>query len=419
VKILVLGTGGREHALAWRCAQEIGFENVALHPGNPGAFNDPFVRLGDVPPTDAVALSRAAKQSDISLVLIGPEALLAQDLAKKLRADGFLVVGPDASGSRLETSKVFAKQTMANAHIPTASFSIARNSKELLEMATTFPCALKYDGLAAGKGVAIPHSQRDVQDFADRIWKDHEFGANPTHVLVESFLKGKEISLIGFCDGNVFRPLATATDYKRVGDADQGPNTGGMGSISPSPWERPGIVEKVQAVIAQPLLRELKKQGIDYRGILYIGLMIDSGDNPFVVEFNARFGDPETQALMMRIEHGFVENLLATAEGKLADAPPLKWSPSHSVYVVAAAGNYPAKPRTGDKISGIPVAESASKVFYSGVKFQNGNWLTDGGRVLGVGSLGRGFAEARQAAYRTLDQIKWDQMHFRKDIGSV
>jgi phosphoribosylamine---glycine ligase len=416
VKLLVLGSGGREHALAWRAAQEIGYENVGIHPGNAGSVTQGFFRLPTTS-TDSTSIASAAKAAGVTLILIGPEAFLANNTAVDLRKAGFLVVGPGADGAQLETSKVFAKEIMQRANIPTASFDIATTAEMLRAKTTTFPCALKYDGLAAGKGVLIAKQLSDVDDFARRIWVEKEFGPHPTRVLIESFLTGKEVSLIGFCDGTVFRPLQTATDYKRVFDADEGPNTGGMGSISPSPWEYPGLEERVQTEIAIPLLAQLRKEGIDYRGILYVGLMIDSQKRPFVVEFNARFGDPETQTLMMRIQSGFVAHLLATAKGELAGAPPLQWSPQASVYVVAAAENYPASPRTGDTIAGLPPKSSSTQVFYSGVKIERGTWKTDGGRVLGVGALGTTLSEARDSAYSALKTIHWRGMHYRHDIG--
>lgn len=417
MKVLVLGSGGREHALAWRAAREIGFENVGVYPGNPGAFTDGFFQLDCDSPNDDDAIAAAAHAQSVDLILIGPEVMLAKNLAVNLRARGFLVVGPGADGARLETSKVFSKRIMQKAGIPTADFQIARSGEELVAKATKFPCALKYDGLAAGKGVAIPREKQDVEDFARRIWTDKEFGGASGEVLIENFLHGKEISLIGFCDGNTFRPLATATDYKRVFDADQGPNTGGMGSISPSPWAYEGLEARVQKEITSPLMAQLRKEGIDYRGILYVGLMVDANRNPFVVEFNARFGDPETQALMMRISGGFVDSLVATARGELSSAPPLRWTKDASVYVVGAAENYPAKPHTGDNISGLPLKAEQAKVFFSGVREEGGHWKTDGGRVLGIGALGPDLTAARTQAYKTLKTIHWRAMHYRTDIG--
>jgi phosphoribosylamine--glycine ligase len=422
MKILVLGTGGREHAIAWKLAQSPQCETIYLHPGNPGAKAAGLSPLPEFTGgTDPQRLAEKAKALGIDLVVIGPEVLLAAGCADVLRAAGLDVVGPNRDGAQLETSKIYAKEFMVRAKIPTASFFVAEDDRELFAMLAdrrTYPIVIKLDGLAAGKGVVIAQSMADVEAFADRIWAQKEFGQGPHRVLVEEFIEGKEISYIGLCDGNRFIPLSSATDYKRVGNHHTGPNTGGMGSISPSALLTSELKARIDSVVIAPILAQLRQDGIDYRGALYVGLMIDDNGQPSVLEFNARFGDPETQALMLRLETDFADLLRHTARGTLAEVPAeLQWTDGVSLYVVGAAEGYPTAPRLGDPISGIDAVDRQVQVFFSGVTGDNNKLSTGGGRVLGLGTVAATRDEARDRIYRNLQRINWKGIHYRDDIG--
>lgn len=418
MRVLVLGSGGREHALAWKIKQSPECEKVFLHPGNGGTRKLGLLPL-ELPSSDIASLEVAAKKERIDLVVIGPEALLAEGVSDRLREAGFLVFGPSQSGARLETSKVFSKEFMQRARVPTAPFLVAEDDRTLMTLASdrhSFPVVLKLDGLAAGKGVVVAMNRQDIVSFTDRIWKFREFGDGPHRVVIEEFLPGKEVSYIGLCDGTTFTPLSSCTDYKRLSDHHEGPNTGGMGVISPSPYFDTALEAKVSERIVAPVLAQMKKENLFYRGALYIGLMVSPEGDPNILEFNARMGDPETQALMIRLESDLLPYLVATAKGELGSMPAMKWSDSHSVYVVASAAGYPERPRSGDEISGWD-AVSQAVLFFSGVKEENGSLLTAGGRVLGVGALGKTRQDARELAYRNMGRVLWPGMHFRTDIG--
>lgn len=414
---LVLGSGGREHAIAWKLAQDLGTDKVFLHPGNAGTASSGLKTLGDVDWKDTRAVGAKAKSLGISLIVIGPETLLAEGCADQLRELGFLVVGPGKSAARLETSKVFSKEFMARADIPTAPFTVVDSKTAMEEALTAFPIVLKLDGLASGKGVVVAMNREEATAFADRVWGTNEFGPGPHRMVVEGFLPGVEVSYLGFCDGKRFVPLATATDYKRVGDGNRGANTGGMGAVSPSPYFTDELKQKIDSRILKPMFRQLQNENLDYRGILYVGLMVDENGDPGVLEFNTRFGDPETQAILMRFDKHFVELLSATARGNLAGAPAPVWTEKTSVYVVGAAEGYPGPVKSGDPIEG--TAPAGVQVFYSGVASKHGALVTNGGRVLGVGALGRDAEEARRLAYGALERVRWRGQHFRKDIGKT
>lgn len=420
MRVLVIGTGGREHALAWKAAESPRCEKVFLHPGNPGAARTGFLPLPGAP-KGIEAISTAAKRERVDLVVIGPETLLAEGYADALRKDGFRVVGPGREGARLESSKLFAKQFMQRAKVPTAPFQVARSADELSGLTASrrkWPVALKLDGLAAGKGVVIASGEADVSAFATKIWTEGAFGPGPHTVLVEEFLPGREVSLIGLCDGETFTPLPTATDFKRVGDGDTGPNTGGMGVLSPSPYFTPTLAERARREVIEPVLAGLRREGIAYRGALYVGLMVSPDGTPFVLEFNARFGDPETQGILPRIAGDFTEWLEAVAEGRLAERGPIPETKDASVYVVAAAEGYPDRPSTGDVIETVPPPAPPTQIFYAGVAEESGRLVTAGGRVLGVCARGKSLGDARDLAYRTLAGIRFRGMHFRRDIGA-
>lgn len=414
---LVLGTGGREHAIAWKLSQSLGVDKVTVHPGNPGIAAQGFP---SGPPTLGSPLETAqwARSQHITLAVVGPEALLAEGYADALRMEGIAVVGPNQQAAQLESSKSFAKAFFERAGIPSAGYTVAKTPEEVRAQATSLPRVLKLDGLAAGKGVVVATSQSDVDGFIQRVWKDSEFGSGPHQVVIEEFLPGFEMSYLGFCDGETFVPLATATDYKPVGDGNRGPNTGGMGAISPSPYLDDALRNKIHSRIIDPTLQQMRKEDMDFRGVLFIGLMIRDGQ-PFVLEFNTRFGDPETQAILLRLESKLETLLEHTANGSLAAVPPPKWSPSTSLYVVAAAEGYPGSPRKGDGIRGLDTLPKDVVPFFSGVGETAGQLVTKGGRVMGVGALGENTEKVRQTVYAAMEKFDWQGRHYRTDIGNT
>jgi len=417
LNVLILGEGAREHALGWKLREQKECESIFIHPGNAGTLYSGFENFDDT--TDLQALIQKARSQNIQLVVIGPEALLEKGYADAFRKAGFLVVGPNQFSAQLETSKVFAKRFLLDAQIPTAPHFVFESFEALNQFEPQdWPWVLKLDGLAAGKGVVIAHSKEDVLSFSRAIWEHNVFGSGKHRVLVEAFLKGKEISYIGFCDGATFIPLETATDYKKVFDGDKGPNTGGMGAISPSPYFSSELKHSIDCSIIEPLLRQMAARQLDFKGILFIGLMVDSSNKPHVLEFNTRFGDPETQCVLPRLKSSLLSLLLLTAQGKLHESKNPEWDPKTSVYVVSCAEGYPGNPTKGDEIHGLDFSPPQTTLFFSGVADRKGIFVTQGGRVLGVGALGDSGKEAREKAYGALSAIHWRGMHFRKDIGS-
>lgn len=415
MKILVLGNGAREHSIAWKLRQFS--HDIYLHPGNAGTLKLGFLNLA--PAHHTAELIAQARSKQIELIIIGPEALLVEDYATHFRQAGFLVLGPGREGAQLESSKVFSKEFMVRAGVPTADFKIYQNFEEFKigVQNLPFPKVLKLDGLAAGKGVVIAKNASQAFEFAENVWTRHLFGNSAHKIIEEEFIPGVELSYLGLCDGETFIPLSSSTDFKRVFDKDEGPNTGGMGAISPSPYLNSELEKKINQSITKPILQTLKKENLDFRGVLYIGIMIDKNHNPFVLEFNTRFGDPETQSLMMRINNDPLPALLATAQGKLNSAPPIDWKKDTAVYVVAASPGYPENPKIGSVISGTEMKTPQTEIFFAGVSSKDGKLLTSGGRVLGVGALGKDCSEARDRAYQRLKQISWAGIHYRTDIG--
>lgn len=415
MNILVLGSGGREHAIAWKLKQSQHI--VYLHPGNAGTLQKNIPNLGAA--STLTEIIEAAQEKQITLIVIGPEALLAKDYASQLRQKGFWVVGPGKSGALLETSKIFAKEFMNRAKVPTAAYTIYENWIQFKSGMSQghYPRVLKLDGLAAGKGVVIPQTKEEALNFGRLVWEKNIFKTESPRVLQEEFIKGVELSYLGLCDGVNFIPLSSSTDFKRVFDYNKGPNTGGMGAVSPSPYLTPELEQKIQERIVNPILNTLTEEKMDFRGVLYIGIMIDQNQDPFVLEFNTRFGDPETQSLMLRIENDFGIALMATAQGALKTTTPIKWSSQTAIYVVGAAPGYPENPQTGSPISGLEDDSPQTQLFFAGVEQKEDELITAGGRVLGVGALGKDAQEARTKAYERLKKVSWDGIHYRTDIG--
>ena len=416
MKILVVGSGGREHALAWKLAQSEKIQVVMVAPGNGGTALDG--RLKNIFITDPVQLADYVQQEHIALTVVGPEAPLAAGIVDVFRERGLKIFGPTKKAAQLESSKDFAKAFMQRHGIPTAayqSFSDAKAAHEYIDQQGA-PIVIKADGLAAGKGVVVAMTLKEAHDAVDRMLSDNHFGDAGARVVIEEFLEGEEASFIVMVDGKNILPLATSQDHKRLMDNDEGPNTGGMGAYSPAPIVTPQLHARVMREIILPTVQGMAKDGIPYTGFLYAGLMIDGQGNPKTLEFNCRMGDPETQPIMVRLKTDLVKVMEHAVEGTL-DQIELQWDRRTALGVVMAAANYPESPRKGDVIKGIPADTDDSVTFHAGSVLENDQLKTAGGRVLCVVGLGGTVRVAHKAAYEALDQIHFDGMQFRRDIG--
>ncbi len=417
MNILLLGSGGREHALAWKLAQSPLCERLYAAPGNPGiAEHAVLVRLDMADHAAVVAFCEAQQ---IGLVVIGPEAPLVDGLADSLRAAAFPVFGPSRAAAQLEGSKGFTKDLCARADIPTAGYVRVTNETEAREALARFgvPVVIKADGLAAGKGVTVAMSHAEADEAVRDIFTGR-FGEAGAEAVIEEFLEGEEASFFALTDGSTIVPFGSAQDHKRVGDGDTGPNTGGMGAYSPARVLTPLLEGEVIERIVAPTVRTMTAEGIPYSGVLYAGLML-TRDGPKLIEYNARFGDPECQVLMLRLESDLAEILLACAENRLGSCPPPRFSADPALTVVMAAQGYPATPRTGGRIDGIAAAERAGvKVFHAGTTLgSNGVLTASGGRVLNVTARAPSVREAQAKAYAALDAIHFPEGFCRRDIG--
>jgi phosphoribosylamine---glycine ligase len=415
--VLLVGGGGREHSLAWKLAQSPGLGRLVAAPGNPGiAAHARCVPVKDTAIDDLVALAQRERPD---LVVVGPETPLAMGLADRLRAAGFAVFGGGAAAARLESSKAFAKDLMARHRIPTARFGTFRD----LESARAYcrelgaPLVVKADGLAAGKGVIICRSLEEADAALAQCLQARAFGDSGLTVVVEEFLEGEEASFFAISDGTAVLPLAAAQDHKTVWDGDRGPNTGGMGAYSPAPVMDSAMEARVMAEIVRPTIAAMAGEGTPYTGVLYVGLMI-TREGPKVIEFNCRFGDPECQVLLPRLDEDLLALLLAAATGKGLPSS-LAWSPRASVCVVMTSAGYPGHYETGRPITGLEAAGQIDgvTVFHAGTARAGGALVTAGGRVLGVQALGADVAAAIRAAYAAVERIRFDGAHYRRDIG--
>ena len=414
--VLLLGSGGREHALAWKLAQSERLTKLYAAPGNPGIAE--CAECVDLDPTHIDSVLAFAREENVGLVVIGPEAPLVAGLADLLRENGILTFGPSRAAAQLEGSKGFTKDLCARNHIPTAAygrFTDAGSAKSALD-SFGVPVVIKADGLAAGKGVVIAESRAQAEAAIDDMFGG-SFGASGSEVVIEEFLTGEEASFFALTDGRTVVPFGSAQDHKRVGDGDVGPNTGGMGAYSPAPVLTPELEARAMKEIVEPTVRAMAAAGTPYSGVLYAGLML-TATGPKLIEYNARFGDPECQVLMLRLEDDLVTLLLAVAEGRLDELPRPSLSPPTALTVVVAAKGYPGTPAKGGKIRLMAEAEAAgAKVFHAGTTDGPNGLVADGGRVLNVTSLGRDIGEARDLAYAAVDLLDFPSGFCRRDIG--
>ena len=416
MKLLVVGSGGREHALAWKLAQSPRVQKVLVAPGNGGTEGDTGVE--NAPITETPALIDYCRRENISLTVVGPEAPLASGIVDAFRDAGLRIFGPTRAAAQLESSKHFAKDFMQRHGLPTAryrSFESAREARAYVAAEKT-PIVVKADGLAAGKGVVVASTKEEANAAIDAMLSERRFGAAGARVVIEEFLEGEEASFIVMCDGTHVLPLATSQDHKRLRDGDQGPNTGGMGAYSPAPIVTPKVHARVMREIIQPAVQGMAADGHPYTGFLYAGLMIDAAGNPKTLEFNCRLGDPETQPILMRLKSDLLELLEQALAGTL-DRVEAQWDRRCALGVVLAAAGYPDEPRRGDRIEGLPAPADDCRVFHAGTRLDNGSLVTNGGRVLCVTSLGDSLRIARSRAYEVIDRIRFDGMQYRRDIG--
>jgi phosphoribosylamine--glycine ligase len=420
-RILLVGSGGREHALASKLARSQLVELIVVAPGNPGIATVPKVRCVPIGAEAIPELVAAAVAEKADLVVCGPETSLVAGLGDAVRAAGLAFFGPSAAAAEIEGSKAYAKRLMAAAGVPTASFGAFDDLDAALAFIDAQPglVVVKADGLAAGKGVVVASSKAEAKAAASTMMADRAFGAAGARVVVEERLQGREVSMMAFCDGERVELLATSEDHKAVGDGDVGPNTGGMGTYSPSPLVDAALERQILETIFLPTVRALAADGRPFRGLLYGGLMLTPDRGPMVIEWNCRFGDPETQVVLARMEDDLYPWLAGAARGELPPGAP-RWHDGAAVCVVLAAAGYPATPRAGDVITGLPLGGDHDGVqpFHAGTRLDAGGRLvTAGGRVLGVTARGRTFKEARVRAYAAVADIRFDGMHYRKDIG--
>ncbi len=417
MKVLVIGGGGREHAIVWKLAQSKKVEKIYCCPGNAGISE--LAECVDISVNDHEGLVNFAKYEWIDMTIVGPEAPLSKGIVDVFEKRGLRIMGPTKAAAEIEASKVFAKEFMKKYNIPTAEYRVFTSylhAEEYVRMKGA-PIVIKADGLAAGKGVIVAKTVDEAIEALKKIMKERVFGDAGERVVVEECLTGEEASYLVFTDGDTILPMASSQDHKRVFDNDEGPNTGGMGAYSPAPVVTPEVEEKIIEKVMKPAIRGLKREGRKYRGVLYAGLMIKEGE-PYVLEFNCRFGDPETQPLLTRLNTDLLEIAMAITEGRLSTMM-LEWKPEASVCVVAASGGYPGSYEKGKPIKGLDRVKELEDVvvFHAGTAFKDGQIVTSGGRVLGVTALGKDIRQARDRAYQALGMIEFEGMHYRKDIG--
>ena len=432
MKILVIGSGGREHALAWKLAQSPRVDEVIVAPGNAGTATEPRCRNVGIKVGDLDGLLALARDEAVALTVVGPEVPLVAGVVDRFRAAGLRIFGPTAAAAQLEGSKAFAKDFLARHGIPTAFYAVHTEVEPALAYVREkgAPIVIKADGLAAGKGVIVAMTLDEAEAAVRDMLSGNAFGNAGARVVIEEFLEGEEASFISIVDGRTALPMATSQDHKRVGDGDTGPNTGGMGAYSPAPVVTPEVHERVMREVVDPTVQGMIADGAPFTGFLYAGLMIDAAGAPKVIEFNVRFGDPETQPVMLRLQSDLVDLLEAAIDGRL-DGIEALWDPRPSLGVVMASKPYPDTPVTGETIAGLPTSRApagesaggagdveAARVFHAGTALDaEGNVVSAGGRVLCVAALGDSVADAQRKAYAVVDTISWASEFHRHDIG--
>lgn len=417
MKVLVIGGGGREHALVWKLSQSPRVDKIYCAPGNAGISE--LAECVDIKGDDADALLNFVKYNWIDLTVVGPEAPLTAGVVDAFIKEERRIFGPDKKGAQLEGSKIFAKDFMRKYGIPSAeykSFSSYVQAEEYVRLKGA-PIVIKADGLAAGKGVIVASTVEEASEALKMIMKDRAFGDAGSRVVVEECLKGEEASFMILTDGKTVVPLATSQDHKRIFDGDQGPNTGGMGAYSPAPVVTEALGEEIMRSIIGPIMNGLARERISFRGVIYVGVMVCNG-KPYVLEFNVRFGDPEAQPVLMRLDSDFFDLLKATAEGRLKEID-VRWKKDSAVCIVISSKGYPGPYEKGIPIRGLDSFKNDKNVvvFHAGTALNNGSIVTSGGRVLGVTALGSDIRAARDTAYRAVEKISFEGMHYRKDIG--
>ncbi|MFL1405583.1 phosphoribosylamine--glycine ligase [Marinobacter sp. M1N3S26] len=419
MNILIIGSGGREHALAWKAAQSPDADRVFVAPGNAGTALEPRLENVSIDVMDLDALADFAATHEVGLTIVGPEAPLVAGIVDRFEARNLRVFGPTEGAAQLEGSKAFTKDFLDRQKIPTAAYANFTEVDQALAYVREqgAPIVIKADGLAAGKGVIVAMTLEEAEEAVRDMLAGNAFGDAGSRVVVEEFLDGEEASFIVMVDGENVLPMATSQDHKRVGDGDTGPNTGGMGAYSPAPVVTANVHQRIMDEVIYPTVRGMAAEGHPYKGFLYAGLMIDAAGAPKVIEFNCRFGDPETQPIMLRMQSDLVELCNAAIDGRL-DQCDSRWDDRASVGIVLAAGGYPGSYNKGDAITGLPEQETeGEKVFHAGTRMQGEQVLTNGGRVLCATALGGSVTEAQQRAYALAARIHWDGAFYRKDIA--
>lgn len=416
LRILVIGNGGREHTLVWKCKQSPKVTEIFCAPGNGGM--EEIATCININPTDHDELLQFAKQMEIDLTVVGPEAPLVEGIVDLFEEHDLPIFGPRKEGAMIEGSKDFAKQLMKKYGIPTADARTFIDKEEAIAYVREqgAPIVVKADGLAAGKGVVVARTVEEAETAINQAMEEKVFGEAGVKLVIEEFLEGQEISLMAFVDRYSFQPMVVSQDHKPIFDGDQGPNTGGMGAYSPVPQIPESVVQRAIDEILVPITDAFRKEGIIYRGVLYAGLMITK-QGPKVIEFNARFGDPETQVVLPRLETDLVDILLAVTQDRLKEQE-IKWKDEAAVCVVMTAGGYPLSYQTGDPITGLPESTSNPVVFHAGTKKFDQQLVTNGGRVLGVTALSPNLKQARDLAYQYVEQISFSNVHYRTDIAA-
>ena len=418
MKVLVIGGGGREHTLVWKIKQSPKVSQVYCAPGNAGISK--FAQCVNIDADNIGKLVDFAKKEKIDLTIVGPELPLSRGIVNEFNQQGLKIFGPSKEATEIESSKAFSKYLMKKYHIPTANYEVFQNSEKALDyiQQQTFPLVIKADGLAAGKGVFIVKNLIEAKDALDALTDEKQFGEAGRQVIIEEFLEGEEVSILAFCDGKTVIPMVSSQDHKKIFDDDLGPNTGGMGAYSPVPFYPDELEKRVLKEILKPTIKGLQSEGKEYKGVLYAGLILTK-EGPKVLEFNARFGDPETQVILPRLKTDLIDILNAVIENTLHQIN-IEWEDTAAVCVVVASGGYPGKYQKGKVICGLERLEKMKNIiaFHAGTKFQDNQVITSGGRVLGITAWDETISKAKEKAYKGVNEIYFEDMYYRKDIAA-